>query len=298
MDKYLPVSGMFDADGVLHLVTGFLTETLSFEQWPAEQMDLKDQLWVELHNVKGDVLIRYALPIIPACALPEDPEKYEGIPPFTVSGHVPFPDDTASIRYIRFDQVILEQWVPVDGPMVYFTWDPKFTPPKGMQKVTWEVKHAGKEKIFHILQHSRDQGASWMPLTLPIESEWAEIDFDQLAGGEVVLRLLTSDGVNTALTVSQPFDLPVKPCTPIILSPLTDDKLTSGEPVWLVGNGYYLEEGEFETSWFRWYSDIDGELGYGPIIETILSAGEHTITLQAGRPGREGKLRVIVSVTK
>jgi hypothetical protein len=298
MDKYLAVSGTLGADSALQLEPGFLTETPTFEQWPTDQIDWKDQVWVELRDMKGDVLIRYALPVMPACALPEDAEKQEGMPPLTISGQIPFPDGTAVIRYLRFEKLLLERPVSDSMPMVSFTWDPKTTPLKGIQKLTWQAKHATGEKLFHILQFSIDQGASWRTLTLPMEGDSADIDFDQLPGGDLMLGLLTSDGVNTTLTTSQLFTLAARPCVATIISPLSDDKLLSGEPIPLIGSGYYLEEGKFENSWFRWNSDIDGELGFGSITEAILSVGQHTITLRAGRSGREGTASVMVSVTK
>jgi hypothetical protein len=116
MDKYLTISGTLGSDGTLQLEPGFLTETPSFEQWPVDQIDLKDQIWVELRDVKGEVLVRYALPVIAACALPEDPEKYEGMPPLTISGQIPFSEGTAVIRYLRFDKLLLERSVP-DGQL-------------------------------------------------------------------------------------------------------------------------------------------------------------------------------------
>ncbi|MFO7822131.1 MAG: hypothetical protein R6V56_08795, partial [Lentisphaeria bacterium] len=74
-----------------------------------------------------------------------------------------------------------------------------------------------------------------------------------------------------------------KPNEVIILSPLDGEVLSAGRSVLLTGQGYDPNSGEEISEGFTWISSRDGEVGKGPLVQTRLSEGKHTIKLQIGK---------------
>jgi hypothetical protein len=88
----------------------------------------------------------------------------------------------------------------------------------------------------------------------------------------------------------------LKPCTPLIYSPLEGARFAVGERVFLNGRGFYRESNKAEERWLSWSSDVEGELGPGRYVDVTLKPGKHTLTLRAGSPGREGEAQVTILV--
>jgi hypothetical protein len=78
--------------------------------------------------------------------------------------------------------------------------------------------------------------------------------------------------------------LPPQPPTASIVQPLADEVFAGGVPVVFSGSGEDPDGADLEDSAFAWTSDVDGPLGTGREISSVLSAGDHLVTLTVTDP--------------
>jgi hypothetical protein len=210
---------------------------------------------------------------------------------------VPWPIATTLVRF-QLDDVVLEEYRVPDG-------EPKSTitavpapGTRGIFALTWESGHPAGEPLTHVAAFSSDDGATWEAVGLPTTENALELDLDALAGGaRCRFCVKTSDGVHTTETVSDPFDLPLKPCLAIILAPEVGARVAAGTTIRLEGQGYWREERRPEFESLYWSSSQAGALGRGAIVEVRgLEAGRHEITLMAGDGDRAGRALIEVVV--
>jgi hypothetical protein len=100
---------------------------------------------------------------------------------------------------------------------------------------------------------------------------------------EGTLRMLVSDGVNTAIAEGEPIvRVPNRPPTVWVEAPAVPMAYPVGGKVVLSGAAYDREEREVPDAGLSWSSSIDGALGSGPEVTTrTLSPGRHRIVLEA-----------------
>lgn len=284
--QYLTVTGVLHPDNRLDLDPGFLTPE------PSQVFEDRDSALVaELFSDEGKLLLRYGLTFGQPCT---DGAPF---PDRLVAAKVPFPRPTRTIRFLLDGVLIHELAVAREAPVVRLEWDPAGRT-EGEQRVAWRGEHPGGRELRYMLSYSHDDGSTWQPLSLPIAETEHAVDFNRLPGGKRCrLRVLATDGVNTAAAVSEPFERRIQPCYAMILSPENNAAFARGEPVRLQGQGYYLEEREPEIEQLDWTSSQDGPLGRGAVLELrTLTQGSHEITLAAGREGRVGRTRAIVRI--
>jgi len=276
----MTVTGVLLPDNRLLLQPGFLTtETL----YAAE--DPESDLVVELFDDGGRPLLRFRLPVSPLAADGAVAEQ-------AVLGKVPFPADTRRLRFYRDDVPIHELEVPAGKPEVSLEWDPPEVV-EGRHVVSWTGAHPDGLELHYILGYSTNGGHTWQPLTLPTPETQREVDFATLPGGRGRLGVFATDGANTVLAESSSFRVPAKGCLATILAPEDGARVEPGEPLWLEGQGLYLEERRLELERVRWTSSLDGELGREPALAVRLSPGRHRITFSAG----SGRLRSETQIT-
>ena len=94
--------------------------------------------------------------------------------------------------------------------------------------------------------------------------------------GSTDVTVTVSDGTNSA---SATFLLTVTNSVPVITinSPVNNDNFTDAELVSLQALATDKEDGDISAN-IQWSSDVDGVLGVGNILNTILSVGTHLIT--------------------
>jgi hypothetical protein len=78
--------------------------------------------------------------------------------------------------------------------------------------------------------------------------------------------------------------LPPQPPSASILQPLADEVFPGGVPVAFIGSGEDPDGADLEDSAFAWSSDLDGPLGTGREVSSVLSAGDHLVTLTVTDP--------------
>jgi hypothetical protein len=88
--------------------------------------------------------------------------------------------------------------------------------------------------------------------------------------------------VNTTADESDaPFTVGRKGPQAFILAPEGGATIPVGQPLWLQGYAYDLEDGTLPDTALRWSSSRDGDLGTGSQVLASLSPGEHVLTFTA-----------------
>jgi hypothetical protein len=271
--QYLIVSGAITEDGALELAPGFITS-----QPPLDTVSeaSPDALVVESRDAADTILHREAIATAPLCLRP-----VPTLTPRLVSGLVAFTEGTKLLRFIYQGEVVREIEVPDEPPVVELQWQ-LGDEVGGVQMLTWEAAHPRGLALAYVVLYAHAPDA-WRPVSLVLRDNVVPVDFDALPGGQACqIRVLASDGVNTAIADSPPFRVALKGVEPLIVEPDEGATVPAGNAVLLQGLTLEWEGGSDETIPLRWRSSIDGDLGEGGMIDATLSPGTHVITLTAG----------------
>jgi hypothetical protein len=152
----------------------------------------------------------------------------------------------------------------------------------GAHTISWQASDGDGDPLRFNVQYSGDGGASWSAIDLDLlDATSISLDSADLPGGNLLFRVLASDGLNTAESATTA-PVTVGNKTPMIhlASPVDGDWLPAGEAVIFRGYATDLEDVVLEDDAYRWTSDVDGDLGSGPTLWGLpLSAGAHRVTL-------------------
>lgn len=157
--------------------------------------------------------------------------------------------------------------------------------------ISWRASDSDSgDLLLYTVQYSPDDGATWRTLLTGFPNlsgtDTATVDLKSLgglpastSGGRI--RVIASDGYNTALASSNPFSVPDRGPQPTIISPWPGQSIPAGQTVTLQGAASDAEEGSLSGEALRW--SLDGEeIGSGP-QQTIagLAPGSYSVTLTA-----------------
>lgn len=146
------------------------------------------------------------------------------------------------------------------------------------------------DRLLFTVQYSHDNGASWHTVALNLASTpdpsntLTLTDLGSLHGSApnaALIRVLASDGYNTALATSQPFTLKNRAPEPVILTPGAGQTFPAGQAVVLQGSATDAEDGGLPANALTW--QVDGnDNGNGPDITAPgLAPGAHSAALSA-----------------
>jgi hypothetical protein len=270
--RCLIVSGVLLDEQTLNLGPGFITDDEP-TPGPAGGEGSPDAVILELIRSEGRVE-RAVLDTTPLCLTDAGPPGSR-----LVHGLVAYDEPAERLRFLFDDHVVHEAPVEPAGPQIRLEWQPRPSM-DGSHEINWTARQpTGAPLWFLPLYRFGDN--QQRPLGLPQRESSLTIDFDDLPGGEAcVVRIVASDGVNTAVVDSDPFFVARKGRRPLILAPDDGATLSAGDPLTLAGQILDLEVGGESTSDLRWASSRDGELGTGATIDVILSGGTHAITAE------------------
>ncbi len=198
---------------------------------------------------------------------------------------VTFTAGTVQVQIVKgaADQVLASQSLSPNPPTISgVALQMAPDPVTGTVSLVWTASDPdGNDLSFDIL-YSLDGGNSFQPLQAGADGHSAQIDTAQLGGSDgAVLRVVASDGVNTAHDETDPFNMANKPPQPRILLPADGAQFHYGQLINFSGEAWDLQDGSVAAANLTWTTGRT-VLGTGPLLSVSdLPVGVRTITLGA-----------------
>jgi len=218
---------------------------------------------------------------------------------------LPIPNGTVALMDVVADDntVIMSRTVSANAPTI------ALTSPAGGEAIdtsmtlSWTASDADDtDARYYTLQYSANNGKTWRALFTNLPSPIDPITnkpmqnvsmlLDKLSGlpgsDNALMRIMVSDGYNTASATSQPFKMSNRAPEPHIVAPSPYTQYNAGQMILLKGNAMDAEQGGLPSTSLSW--SVDGvAVGMGSdVIVNDLAPGEHTAQLSvvdnAGNP--------------
>jgi hypothetical protein len=151
---------------------------------------------------------------------------------------------------------------------------------------SWSASDPGGDPLFYTVQYSPDDGSTWQTVAVDWTNETLAITGSQLLPTQQgLLRVIASDGINTT-AVQSASTFTVQPHAPAITiyRPQDGSIYTSDEQLFLDAAAYDVQDGALGGAELQWYSDRDGALGSGTVVNfdtKVLTEGYHTLIVAA-----------------
>ncbi|HUF53895.1 MAG TPA: hypothetical protein VMR52_09010 [Dehalococcoidia bacterium] len=152
-----------------------------------------------------------------------------------------------------------------------------------LPKFSWNVADSDSASHNFWLELSHDGGQTWDTIAPRFSGDTFAVDPAFVGGGEgLLLRVRASDGVNTGVAVTEPFNLQKQAPQGAISAPASGATFATGDLVWLQAAIVDPEDGVLAGGSVTWSSSRDGSLGTGASLQLYdLSVGTHTISFLA-----------------
>jgi len=193
---------------------------------------------------------------------------------------VPFKPGTARVVILDDSGVVGEVTRSANSPEIQISSQPIVNDENVILSLNWTASDLDGDEMIYSSHYQCDGSPSWIPLSADLSEPTFTFETSGLPGGErCVVRVMVTDGFNSAETISDPF--PVLSKVPFAEILTEANTFSADERVTLLGAALDLEDGIVPSENLTWFSDIDGELGVGSAISVMLSPGTHNITLYA-----------------
>lgn len=166
--------------------------------------------------------------------------------------------------------------------------------------VRWQAADDDGDRLTFAVLYNTGRDEPWIPIANGVTANEVTIDTNLLPGSnDARIRVRATDGINTTIAESRPFNVADKPPLPGILNP-GEKPVARGAPIDLTGFAYDPEEGLLTGDRLTWTSDRERLIGRGGRLKTRLhSPGRHVITLTAtDSRGRSVSSRTSVRVER
>ena len=165
--------------------------------------------------------------------------------------------------------------------------------------LSWTGSDPDSSDLSYAIYLLPDQGKAPLLLADGLTDPYFEFNSDFApASSQARFLIEASDGYNTTVyTTTTSFTIPQNPPAVDIVSPTPYDTLVAGTPFQLVGTAYDFSGTSLSQQALTWSSDLDGPLGHGEQLSTTLTAGEHTITLEATAGGQTGSVTTTLTLS-
>lgn len=162
---------------------------------------------------------------------------------------------TAKIVLLKDGDVLAEQTVSAHAPQVTV-----LSPNGGEQwfgpgpfTVRWSATDADGDSLTARVHYSTDGGATWSPLAVNLTGNQVALDTTNLPGGAARVRVIVTDGVNTAADASDTvFQVDNKPPLVFLLNPRSGTLYEAGQPVVLQATATDPEDGPLPDGALSW----------------------------------------------
>jgi hypothetical protein len=155
-------------------------------------------------------------------------------------------------------------------------------PVSGTVTLGWNASDADGLPLTFDVYYSADNGVTFQPFKLGVKTSSTAIDTSNLGGSSTaILRVIASDGVNTASADSAAFTMANKPPIVVITNPGDNTHVHYGQLVNFSGEAFDLQDGSVSGTGLVWSNQF-GTLGTGATLSSSnLPVGENDITLTA-----------------
>lgn len=152
-------------------------------------------------------------------------------------------------------------------------------------RFAWTAQDDDGDPLFHAVDYSNDDGATWMPLAVDLKEPSLELDRQWLRGGVASrFRVTTTDGLRSTTVVSGAFQVADNPPTVVLQSPGDGQRFASAQRILFEALAHDREDGMLDGAAVEWYSSRNGFLGTGASLEVgaeELREGDHLIAVRA-----------------
>lgn len=214
---------------------------------------------------------------------------------------VNFVADTRTIQVIQSSdgQVLGSTSVSANSPTISnIVLQGATNPVSGTVTLNWVASDPDGDALTFDVAYSRDNGATFQPVTLNLTDSTVQIDTAQLGGsGTAILRVTANDGVNSTSADSAPFVMVNKPPQPYILTPGNNTHIHYGQLVNFSGMAFDAQDGTVADSGLFWKDAQDATLGTGALLSLdTLPVGSNVITLLATNSVGESAVTTVTVV--
>ncbi len=156
-------------------------------------------------------------------------------------------------------------------------------PVEGLVTLAWSASDPDGDALTFEVAYSKDNGVSFHPVTAGLSGSSTQIDTAMLGGsGTAILRLIASDGANSAYADSPSFVMANKPPIPFILTPQDGLQIHYGQLVNFSGMALDAQDGTVANAGLSWWDAGNNLLGSGALLSLdALPVGANLITLKA-----------------
>jgi hypothetical protein len=199
---------------------------------------------------------------------------------------VNFVAGTRTIQIVRTSdsQVLASYAVSANSPVISnVVLQAAPSPVTGVVTLGWTASDPDGDALSFDIFYSRDNGATFQPAKMGATGASTQLDTSVLGGsGTAILRVVASDGANTAEASSVPFTMANKPPQPYILTPGDATHIHYGQLVNFSGMAFDVQDGTVGAGGLVWKNAAGTSLGTGPLISLdSLPVGDNVITLSA-----------------
>lgn len=172
--------------------------------------------------------------------------------------------------------------------------------------IAWSATDQDRsDRLSHTLQYSPDEGQTWRTLVANMPDSGTGVMSFNMSGlqylpgsSQAIVRVLVSDGYNTTVARSAPFQVANRRPESTILWPAPETSIAIGEQIVLRGGGVDPEDGRLGDDSLRW-SVNSKSIGVGDeLFLDQLAPGTYTISLAAyDSSGQEHRSSVTINVS-
>jgi len=166
-----------------------------------------------------------------------------------------------------------------EPPVVSFSPIPEIGGEETVLNLSWTGSDPDGDTLTYSLHYNCDSETTlWVPIVANLTATTYGVNLTHLPGGTCTLKVTASDGINSVYAVTGLESSPRGPTVQILTEAIA---YNADEPVFLKGLAVDPLDGVLPNENLSWYSDVDGELGFGSSISVLLSPGTHHLTLWA-----------------
>ncbi len=199
---------------------------------------------------------------------------------FTFNLILPDLEGVEKIELVKDGQVLARRSKTNHSPVISLVSPQGGDLVQGVLNVEWTAADEDGDRLSYSILYSINGGETFETIGVELRQNTLQYDTSRLGGSEhAIVRVVATDGFNTASVDSEPFRVTSKPPQVLIVSPVEGQTIFNGTSVTLEADASDPEDGEMPDDVIHWESDTSGPLGDGKSLGVTLPIGNHTLTV-------------------